>query len=57
MFDPHREQLETEKKKREAIEKEKTAMEREKQELMMKLHQYEVTTQKAERGEMETMKT
>lgn len=46
-----REQLENEKKRRAAIEKEKADMEREKQELMMKLYQYEETTKKAERGE------
>lgn len=46
-----RDQLESEKRRREAIEKEKENMEREKQELMMKLYQYEETTKKAERGE------
>ncbi|KAM9708516.1 ezrin a [Menidia menidia] len=44
-----REQLEKEKKKRETIEMEKLQMEREKQELMMKLHEYEETTKRAER--------
>ncbi|XP_061843634.1 ezrin a [Nerophis lumbriciformis] len=44
-----RDQLEGEKKRREAIEKEKEQMEREKQDLMMKLHQYEETTKRAER--------
>lgn len=46
-----REQLENEKKRRAAIEKEKADVEREKQELMMKLYQFEETTKKAERGE------
>lgn len=46
-----RDQLESEKKKREAIEKEKEQMEREKQELMKKLCQFEETTKRAERGE------
>lgn len=46
-----RDQLESEKKRREAIEREKENMEREKQELMMKLYQFEETTKRAERGE------
>lgn len=45
-----RDQLEGEKKKREAIEREKEQMEREKQELMMKLYEFEETTKRAERG-------
>ena len=49
-----REQLESEKKKREAIEKEKEEMEKEKQELMLKLHAFEETTKRAEKGERET---
>lgn len=35
---------------RESIEKEKEQMEREKQELMMKLYEFEETTKRAERG-------
>lgn len=50
-----RDQLESEKKKREAMEKEKENMEREKQELMMKLQQFEETTKRAERGETNTL--
>lgn len=46
-----RDQLDGEKKKREAMEKEKEQMEREKRELMMKLSQFEETTKRAERGE------
>lgn len=41
--------LESEKKKREAIEKEKEQMERDKQELMMRLYQFEEKTKKAEK--------
>ncbi|TNN51081.1 Ezrin [Liparis tanakae] len=44
-----RDQLESEKKKREAMEKEKTQMENEKQDLLMKLYQFEETTKRAER--------
>ncbi|TDG99158.1 hypothetical protein EPR50_G00208560 [Perca flavescens] len=44
-----RDQLEREKKKRENMEREKEQMEREKQDLMMKLHQFEETTKRAER--------
>ncbi|XP_078132827.1 ezrin a [Sander vitreus] len=44
-----RDQLESEKKKRETMEREKEQMEREKQNLMMKLHQFEETTKRAER--------
>ncbi|KAF1374469.1 hypothetical protein PFLUV_G00229420 [Perca fluviatilis] len=44
-----RDQLEREKKKRETMEREKEQMEREKQDLMMKLHQFEETTKRAER--------
>lgn len=46
-----RDQLESEKKRREAIEMEKENMAKEKQELMMKLYEYEETTKRAERGE------
>ena len=46
-----RAQLDNEKKKREVIEKEKDQMEREKQELMMRLYQFEEKTKKAEKGE------
>lgn len=45
-----RAQLESEKKRREAIEREKEQMEREKQELMMRLYQFEEKTKKAEKG-------
>lgn len=45
-----RDQLESEKKKREAMEREKEQMEREKQDLMMKLYQFEETTKRAEKG-------
>lgn len=45
-----RDQLESEKKKRENIEREKQQMERDKQELMMKLYEFEETTKRAERG-------
>uniref|UniRef100_A0A3Q3IBD5 FERM domain-containing protein n=1 Tax=Monopterus albus TaxID=43700 RepID=A0A3Q3IBD5_MONAL len=44
-----RDQLEDEKKKREAMEKEKEQMETEKQELMMKLLKFEETTKRAEK--------
>ncbi|KAK2856100.1 hypothetical protein Q5P01_004835 [Channa striata] len=44
-----RAQLENEKKKREAIEREKDQMEREKQDLMMRLYQFEEKTKKAEK--------
>lgn len=47
----YRDQLDSEKRRREAIEKEKEQMEREKQELMTKLYQFEETTKRAERGE------
>lgn len=50
-----RDQLESEKKRREAIEREKENMEREKRDLMMKLHEYEETTKRAEKGETETL--
>lgn len=46
-----REQLESEKKRREAIEREKEQMEREKQDLMVQLQEFEETTKRAERGE------
>ncbi|KAG7270448.1 hypothetical protein CRUP_022761 [Coryphaenoides rupestris] len=42
-------ELENEKKKREAIEREKEQMEREKQELVMRLYQFEEKTKKAEK--------
>lgn len=45
------ERLEKEKKRREAIQKEKDEMEREKQDLMMRLFEYEETSRRAERGE------
>lgn len=45
-----RAQLESEKKRREAIEREKEQMEKEKQELMMRLYQFEEKTKKAEKG-------
>lgn len=48
---PHRQQLETEKKRREIVEKEKEQMLREKEELMMRLQDYEQKTKKAEKGE------
>lgn len=47
-----REKLEKEKKMREAIEKEKEQIEREKQDLMLRLYQFEEKTKKAEKGEM-----
>ena len=46
-----RAQLESEKKKREAMEKEKVQMEREKQEMMTRLKLFEEQTVKAERGQ------
>lgn len=46
-----REKLEKEKKMREAIEKEKEQIEQEKQDLMMRLYQFEEKTKKAEKGE------
>lgn len=46
-----RDQLENEKRKREAMERERQQMEREKQELMTRLSQFEETTKRAERGE------
>jgi len=48
----NRQQLEDEKKRREAIEREKDQMLREKEELMVRLHEYEVKTQKAEKGKV-----
>uniref|UniRef100_A0A672MEW3 Ezrin-like n=1 Tax=Sinocyclocheilus grahami TaxID=75366 RepID=A0A672MEW3_SINGR len=45
-----RAQLEGEKKRREAIEIEKEQMEKEKQDLMMRLYQFEEKTKKAEKG-------
>lgn len=48
-----RAQLESEKKRREAIEREKEQMEREKQDLMMRLYQFEEKTKKAERGKIQ----
>ena len=50
-----RDQLESEKKRREAIEKEKAQMEKEKQDLMMRLYQFEETTKRAEKGETENL--
>lgn len=50
-----RDQLESEKKRRAAIEREKEEMEREKRELMERLHQFEETTRRAERGEIENL--
>uniref|UniRef100_A0A8C9ZRP6 Ezrin a n=1 Tax=Sander lucioperca TaxID=283035 RepID=A0A8C9ZRP6_SANLU len=50
-----RDQLESEKKKRETMEREKEQMEREKQDLMMKLHQFEETTKRAERDLQEQL--
>ncbi|XP_074541456.1 ezrin b [Halichoeres trimaculatus] len=47
--------LENEKKKREAIEREKEQMEQEKQELMMRLVQFEEKTKKAERDLQEQL--
>lgn len=47
-----REKLEKEKKMREAIEKEKEQIEREKQDLMLRLYQFEEKTKKAEKGEL-----
>ncbi|XP_029348954.1 ezrin a isoform X1 [Echeneis naucrates] len=44
-----RDQLEDEKKRREAIEREKVQMEREKQDLMMRLQEFEETTRRAEK--------
>ncbi|KAM6913035.1 ezrin a [Xenentodon cancila] len=44
-----RDELEREKRKREAMEKEKEQMERDKQDLMMKLYEFEETTKRAER--------
>ncbi|KAM5164894.1 ezrin [Mantella aurantiaca] len=44
-----RQQLESEKKKREAVEKEKEMMIREKEELMLRLHDYEEKTRRAEK--------
>ncbi|XP_053566627.1 ezrin [Bombina bombina] len=44
-----RQQLENEKKKREAVEKEKEQMLREKEALMLRLHDYEEQTKRAER--------
>ncbi|KAJ7988808.1 hypothetical protein DPEC_G00313040 [Dallia pectoralis] len=50
-----RAQLENEKKKREAMEKEKEQMEREKKDLMLRLHEFEETTKKAERDLQEQL--
>ncbi|XP_051954662.1 ezrin-like [Xyrauchen texanus] len=50
-----RAQLENEKKRREAIEREREQMEKEKQELMMKLYQFEEKTKKAEKDLQEQM--
>lgn len=47
-----REQLEKEKKMRETIEKEKEQIEREKQDLMIRLYQFEEKTKRAEKGEV-----
>lgn len=47
-----REQLEKEKKIRYEIEKEKEQIEREKQDLMIRLYQFEEKTKKAEKGEV-----
>lgn len=44
--------MEKEKKMRVAIEKEKEQMEREKQDLMIRLYQFEEQTKKAENGEV-----
>ncbi|XP_061600281.1 ezrin a [Cololabis saira] len=44
-----RDQLESEKRRREDMEREKEQMERDKQDLMMKLHEFEETTKRAER--------
>uniref|UniRef100_A0A3P9NQD0 Ezrin b n=1 Tax=Poecilia reticulata TaxID=8081 RepID=A0A3P9NQD0_POERE len=49
MKQKERAHLENEKKKREAIEREKEQMEQEKQELMMRLYQFEEKTKKAEK--------
>lgn len=46
-----RDQLDMEKRRREAMEKEKENVEREKRELMSRLHEFEETTKRAERGE------
>ncbi|XP_063773529.1 ezrin [Pseudophryne corroboree] len=51
-----RQQLENEKKKREAVEKEKEQMIREKEELMLRLHEYEEKTNRAERELSEQIK-
>lgn len=50
-----RAQLESEKKRREAIEREKEQMEREKQDLMMRLYQFEEKTKKAEKGKIQIL--
>ncbi|KAL0969499.1 hypothetical protein UPYG_G00228100 [Umbra pygmaea] len=50
-----RAQLENEKKKREAMEREKEQMEKEKRDLMLRLHQFEETTKKAERDLQEQL--
>lgn len=46
-----RDRLESEKRRREAIEREKADVEKEKKDLMTKLYEYEETTKRAERGE------
>lgn len=51
-----RDQLESEKRRREAIQKEKEEMEREKMELMMRLQEFEETTKRAERGEAQKLR-
>lgn len=51
-----RQQLENEKKKREAVEKEKEQMIREKENLMLRLHEYEEKTRRAEKELSEQIK-
>ncbi|CAI9562020.1 unnamed protein product [Staurois parvus] len=51
-----RQQLENEKKKREVVEKEKEQMIREKEELMLRLHEFEEKTRRAERELSEQIK-
>lgn len=46
-----RDRLESEKRRREAIEREKADVENEKRNLVAKLYEYEETTKRAERGE------
>lgn len=50
LFLSYRQLLENEKKKRETIEREKAQMLREKEELMLRLQEYEIKTKKAEKG-------